>query len=407
MADPVPRTLILTRHYAPEPTGSAPPMQLMAEWLAAHGRDVELITSRPSYPETRVFALYAHGEHDDARENGVHVRRWPTWPVRGAGLLARALPETRFMLQLITARLSGAGLSGAGRPSAEVISLCPSILTVAAAALFRAAGGTHVVILHDIQSGLGAALGSRRVRLIMGMLRRVERWALGRADNLVVLSQSMADAVVQLGVRTPITILPPQIDCGAIVPLPQPDGPPTLMYSGNLGRKQGLAQILDLAAILRHDAPDIRIIIRGEGALRVELAARIASEGLGNVALLPLVDRADIAASLASAHLHLVPQIAAGGDFAVPSKAYAIMAAARPFVTTATAGSAIARMAEESGGFVITPPDDASAFARIIIALLADPVRCADLGRRGRAYVETTADTDVVMRQLAALLRRA
>ena len=73
--------LVVTRHYAPEPTGSAPVMQQMAEWLAAEGETVRVITVRPNYPEARIFPGYEQGQHDDALEGGVQVRRWPTTPV--------------------------------------------------------------------------------------------------------------------------------------------------------------------------------------------------------------------------------------------------------------------------------------------------------------------------------------
>lgn len=395
------RILVLTRHYAPEPTGSAPPMQQLAEWLAAQGLATEVVTSRPTYPQPRVLPGYERGQHDRAVEKGVHVRRLPTWPARGAGLLARALPEARFMGQLLLARASGRLA-----PSDRLISLCPSILTVLAALPYRMRGGRHVVVVHDIQSGLGAALGSPSVKAIVGVLRALERWTLNRADHLIVLSQAMADALTEIGVRTPVTILPPQVDCRTIHPLPRPHGSaPVLMYSGNLGRKQGLDQLLDLAAVLRTRAPDVIVRIRGDGAMKADIEARITAEALTNVELLPLVPADRIAQSLAEGDIHLVPQIAEGGDFAVPSKAFAIMAAGRPFITTATQQSSIARLAEESGAFLLVPPRDPHTFADAVIALLNDGGRRETLAARGRDYALRVADTDVVMRRTLNLLQ--
>jgi colanic acid biosynthesis glycosyl transferase WcaI len=393
--------LVLTRHYAPEPTGSAPPMQQLAEWLAGHGYPVHLVTARPSYPAGRITPGYERGQHDDVLENGVHVTRWPTTAVKGGGLFARVVPEARFMMQIIARRAMGRLPT-----SSAVISLCPSILTVFGALTLRTRGGRHVAIVHDVQSGLGKALGSPIVRMAMGTLARIERWSLNRVDHIVVLSDAMGATVAALGVTTPMTVLPPFIDCATIRPLPRSsERAPTLMYSGNLGRKQGLHQILDLAARLAVRAPEIRIVIRGEGVMRASLEERIRADALTNVALLPLVDAPEIPRSLAEGDIHLVPQIAEGGDFAVPSKAFAIMAAGRPFVTTATPGSSIAKLARDSAAFVCVPPDDADAFAQTVIDLLAQPDRCAAMGVSGRSYAETHADTDVVMRRIVALLR--
>lgn len=395
-----PQTLVITRHYYPEPTGSAPPMQQLAEWLGRNGGQTKVVTSRPSYPATRVFKGYAKGEHDHEFVNGVEILRWSTMAVRRASLLYRVAPEFRFLLQLWRARLTGQV-----KPSAQLISLCPSIFTVIGALAFRACGGRHVALVHDIQSGLGRALGSPVVRVLMRALQALEGWALNRVDHIVVLSDSMADAIRAIGVTKPITVLPPQIDCSAIFPQQRPQGaPPTLMYSGNLGRKQGLQQILDLAALLKVRAPEVRIVMRGGGALTGEIEAGIRDANLTNVELLPLVAQEDIAASMAEGDVHLVPQIAEGGDFAVPSKAFAIMAAGRPFIATGTPGSAIDLLARESQSCVCVPPFDAEAFADAALKLLGNEKERARLGAAGRNFVLGHADTNVVMSRMFDLL---
>lgn len=126
--------------------------------------------------------------------------------------------------------------------------------------------------------------------------------------------------------------------------------------------------------------------------------------GLANIKFSPLVPTEQLSAAMAEGDIHLVPQLASGGDFAVPSKAFTIMAAGRPFIATAAAGSPLARLAQASGAFLCTPPDSPEAFADAVIDLMADePLRQA-MGRKGRAYAMAEADTEVVMRRLAPFL---
>jgi colanic acid biosynthesis glycosyl transferase WcaI len=390
--------VIITRHYAPEPTGSAPVLQETAEWIAATGATVDVITVRPSYPTENIFEGYAQGEKDHVVENGVNVRRWPAAAVRGTKLSARIVPETRFMLQLLVNRLTGKVA-----PSQKLISLCPSILTVLGALPIRARGGRHVVIVHDIQSGLGSALEG--AGLMMSVLRRVEAWTLNRVDHVVVLSSAMEQALRNLGVKTPALVVHPHIDTRAIVPLPRPEGaPPTCMYSGNLGRKQGLDQLLDMAEVMRNLAPDVRILIRGEGAIRTQLVERAETLGLTNVRFEPLVAKQDVSRSLAEGDVHLVPQLPGGREFAVPSKAFAIMAAGRPFVATAENGSPLADLAHSVGAGICVDSGDVRAFAEATLQLLHDDRRRAQMGAAGRTYVEAEADTRVVMNRIRALL---
>jgi len=392
--------LILTRHYAPEPTGSAPVMQQIAEWLASQGFKVRLVTVRPNYPGNAVFEGYANGERDEAIENGVAVTRFDTRPMKGSGLLGRLVPETKFMIDLALARLSGRVA-----PSRHVISLCPSILTTLAASLFVTRDGRHLGIVHDIQSGLGDALGSPVLRVIMPVLRLVERTALNRTDDVVVLSEEMREGLIRLGVRRAITIQPPSIDTRMIVPIDREAGAaPTLLYSGNLGRKQGLEQLLDLAEVLLKRGSPARIVIRGDGAMRESLTSEAGRRGLNNVTFLPLAPRNELAKALSDADLHLVPQIADGGGFAVPSKVFAIMAAGRTFVATAEPDSSLGRLAKDSGGFVCVPSQAPEAFADAVEELLANATQRAQLAARGRDYVLREVDTDVVMRRLLKVL---
>lgn len=392
--------LVITRHYYPEPTGSAPPMTQLAEWLARKQYYTRVITSRPSYPTAHFFRDYSKGKFDQEFLNNVEIIRWPTNAVHGASLLKRVLPEFRFMVQLVMARVRGQLL-----PTTTIISLCPSIFSVIGALCFKARGGRHIAVVHDIQSGLGSALGSPLVKMFMRTLQWIEGWALNRVDHVVVLSDAMADAIRGLGVSQPIIVLPPQIDCEAIRPLLRPAGaPPTLMYSGNFGRKQGLHQVLDMAALLKVRAPEVRIIMRGEGALKGAIEDGIRARGLDNVHLLPLVAQDAVGASMAEGDVHLVPQMADGGDFAVPSKAFAIMAAGRPFIATATPGSAVDGLAKESGAFVCVPPFDADAFVEAALRLLSDAAERDRLGIAGRNFVLGYAETEVVMRKMLDLL---
>ena len=392
--------LMLTRHYAPEPTGSAPVMQQIAEWLAKHNHQVRVVTVRPNYPGNAIFDGYADGKYDHVIEAGVHIRRRTTRPVTGVGLLSRLGPEASFMAGLWLGRLTGAT-----PPGQRVISLCPSILTTLGALSLVKPGGHHLVIVHDIQSGLGDALGSPGLRAIMPILRLIERAVLNRADHIIVLSEAMAKGLRHIGVDRPISILPPSIDTTFIVPIARaPNARPTLLYSGNLGRKQGLNQLLDLASVLLSRGSNARILIRGEGSERRQLADAAQRRGLSNVDFCQLAPKVELPKALSEADVHLVPQLADGGNFAVPSKIFAIMAAERPFVATAVAGSSLASLAAESGAFLCVPPDAPDAFADAVIELLGNSELRRKLGRRGREYVVREVDTDVVMHKLLPML---
>ena len=378
--------LILTLYFHPEPTGSAPPISDFALWLAERGQSPKVLTARPNYPDRVVFDGYRRGEHDEEEWKGVSIRRLQNVITRSSGIVGRLLTEGSFLTALVLHRFSCA-------KSSQVVSVCPSILVSLIAPLFVSPGGRHMAIVHDIQSGLGRATGASS--FIMRGVSLIERRALNRADVIVTLSPEMADALRAMGVTRRIEIAPPQIDVRRIKVLPDPKAG-LVVYSGAMGRKQGLRQILDTAEVLQSRGSSIRFKIQGQGGIKEALIAEATAKALKNIAFEPLVPTDKMSEAMAAASIHLVPQASDGADFAVPSKVFSIMASGRLFVATAHSGSPLARLTEESQAGICVPPDDPEQFADALEVAMKDDALRQRLGENGRASVECNADRSVV-----------
>ncbi len=390
--------LILSNYFHPEPTGSAPPISDLAAWAGENGFRPDVITARPSYPFSEVYSGYEDGQKDADAYHGARVRRVASFIPRSRGLIGRLVGELSFAL---------AALAGRKRRYNGVVCVCPSIFVVFFAPFFRKKAGRVVVIVHDIQSGLAQSLKFKGAGPILSVLRVFEAWSLNRCDHLVALTAEMAGELRKLGVHRPIDILPPQVDVREIVPQPEPAGQtPILLYSGNLGRKQGLDQILTLARSLMDRHIPAVVHVRGRGSERAELEAEAQKMALTNVHFSDLADRDQISVALGEAALHLVPQDPAGARFALPSKVFSIMAARRAFVATADPGSPLGNVADASGGGVCVPAKNPEAFADAIQTLLNDKALREELGRAGREYVEREIDREIICRKLVALLIR-
>lgn len=388
--------LILSNYFHPEPTGSAPPITDLAAWAGELGLRPHVLTARPSYPRSEVYPGYEAGQKDHEVFRGAEVRRVPSIVPRSRGLVGRLAAELSFSISAALAHKRRYG---------SVVCVSPSILVVLIAPLFRRGGGRVVAIVHDIQSGLASALKFGGSAVILKLLQRLERWALNRSDRVIALTEGMAGELRALGVTRPIDIIPPQVNVREIVPLPEPVAdPPVLLYSGNLGRKQGLDQILALAARLKACGHNAVIHIRGEGSERLELEREAAIAGLDNIRFSDLAPREEISEALGEAVLHLVPQDPAGARFALPSKVFSIMAARRAFVATAEPDSPLGRVVARSGGGLCVPAGVPEALSAAVLSLLADPEGRARMGASGRSFVEQEVDRDIVCRRLLMLL---
>jgi len=400
------RVLFVTRYFWPELIGSAPFTSDIADWLARHGRRTTVLSGLPYYPGTEVFPAYRDGGRTREMVGAVAVERLRCGAPRKASALSRILNEADFLLRGLAAL---AGRRVERHP--VVLALCPSILCVALGLAARRRHGVCVAIVHDIQSGLAERLGMTGSGRLTGLMRAAERALLNRVDLVIVLSDEMRDQLRRIGVSAPIDVVPLWVDTDLVHPVPTPPRAAIkVLYSGNLGRKQGLGQVVALAQELAGRRPDIEIIVRGNGNQEGELANDIARRGLGNVRMTRLQPNEGLTTALAAGDIHLVPQNPDAASFAVPSKVFNIMAVGRPFVATALPGSTLWQLQRRSGAFLCVPPDEPSSFAEAVMTLADDAALRAELGRRGRAFVEQNfAKPQVLgafMRRLDALAGR-
>jgi colanic acid biosynthesis glycosyl transferase WcaI len=398
MVEPA-RTLFVTRYFWPELIGSAPFTSDLAEWLAQDGRPITVLSGLPHYPGTTVFPAYQGGRLERETMGRVVVERVQSGPPRRTSALGRILNEAGFLFRGLAALASGR------IPRHPVVlALCPSILCVAVALAARQRNGVAIAIVHDIQSGLAERLGMNGGRLA-GLMRWVERAMLNRVDLVIVLSQEMKDQLRRIGVTAPIDVVPLWVDTDQIQPI-EPVARPAVkvLYSGNLGRKQGLGQVVAMAEQLASRRPEIEIVLRGNGNQAQELIAEIERRHLDNVRLAELQPNEALGTALSAGDIHLVPQNPQAAAFAVPSKVYNIMAVGRPFVATALPNSTLWHLQRQSGAFLCVPPNEPRGFAEAVMRLADDAQLRRELGRRGREFVEQHYAKPLILRAFSSRL---
>lgn len=372
---------VVTQFYYPERIGTAFYTRDLVQAIAdREDCSVQVVTGEPYYPEFKRYAKYDTPVRSEVID-GVRVHRLRTYVPKPASPLARILSELNFV-----ARGAHALVRGRIPRTDHVICFAPGMLTVLLGRFVASPEGQLLTIVHDLSSGLAKGTGLVSSKAAGRALQRVEAWVFNKSDTLAVLSPQMYQVIRAMGVARPMKIVPLWIRdvLAASEPVPGP-AEPIVMYSGSLGRKQGVHRLLALAKGLQDAVPETRMIIRGQGSMARVVRTEV--QDLGNIEFQGLVADEDLAGSLSGGRVHLVLQDPDSANFSVPSKVFSTLAAGRPMVATARPGTPLHDLARLCPAVTCVDPDDPEALLGEVRRRLGRPGACDADGLIGRRYV--------------------
>jgi colanic acid biosynthesis glycosyl transferase WcaI len=393
------RILVLNQYYWPGVEATAHLLTELCEALAEE-YDVEVVTG------------VLRGHEDDPRQlehNGVRITRVTSTSYERSELGRRAMNYFSYLASALRHALAGPA------PDLVVCMTDPPIIGDLGVLVGRRVGAPVLVISQDVFPEIATELDRLHNPAVIGVLRGLVGAYLRRADRIVAIGETMRDRLEAKGAPPErLRVIPNWVDTRAITPQPRDNewaerhdlvGRFVVMHSGNVGHAQDLDSLVRAATFLR-DRDDIRIVIAGFGARHAEmlaLAQRL--EVHETVRFLPYQKRARLPLSLSSADVHVVGLAKGLAGYVVPSRLYGILSAGRPVIVAAEDTSETARLVREVGCGVLIPPGRPELLARTIREASTGAFDLAEMGRRGRAYVEEDADRLVAMERYRALVR--
>src|SRR5262249_33216861 len=316
--------------------------------------------------------------------SGAEVYRCPLYvPARPRGT-SRILHLASFALSSLPVALWQAL---AFRPHV-LIAIAPALISAPGARL-AAALGASAPWLHIQDCELAAAFafglvpGGAPRRLAGG----AEAWLMRRFARVSSITPAMVAKLGEKGVplerrRLFANWVDTEQIRPAASPLRQELGLPeesvVALYAGNMGEKQGVEILAEVARGLA--GLKVTMVLAGAGAAQPRLHAMTA--GLGHVRWLPLQPSDRLNDLLNLADIHLLPQRADAADLVMPSKLAFMLASGKPVVAGAAPETAIARAIDGAG--IAVPPGDALRMAAAIRMLADLPQRREILGARAR-----------------------
>lgn len=370
--------------------GPAHHVSILGGRLDERGYETLLVTGRIGAGEASAQQL---AEERGARVQVIdrlapEIRPWDDL----RALIALVRIVRRFRPQIVHTHTAKAGFIGrwaavlAGRPRPRIV---------------------HTYHGHVLEGYFGPALTT--------VYRLLERASARISDVLIGVSQATVDDLVRLRVapREKFRVVPLGLELDPFLELPAaPDpsdplrrvagaapGDVLAVFAGRLAPIKRVDVALDAIAAARAAGAAIRLLVVGDGTLRMDLERRAVDLGIADAVCFAGF-RDDMAAVVAAADVALLSSDNEGTPVALIEAA----AGARPAVATDVGGVSLVTRPETG---IVCPPGDAEALAEAIVALAADPERRLAMGQAARRHVadrfaagRLVDDVDALYREL-------
>ena len=343
------RVLILSQSFYPDHSGISNYASDYAFYCAEQGNEVDVVTGFPFYPHwkkkdedrARLF------RKDQVRNVTIH-RGYIYVPgnVTTAKRIFHELSLLAFSL-LNSFRIE--------RPDVIVVFTTPILLGVLGGILKRVWKSRLVINVQDFQIEAALSLNMFSPGKVIQTLGTLEKWSFRQADFVSSISDSMVEL---LRVRKEVDdsrllfwpnwysdyekSTKPAAGTGFREEFQIAKGKRIIGYAGNIGKKQGLEILLDLAERLGERSEFIFLII-GEGAGLDALKEYAEGKDLQNLMFLPFLNSAKYQQFLAETDAVFVSQLKVPFDVYFPSKLLGIMAAGKLLIVSADPESELYR----------------------------------------------------------------
>jgi colanic acid biosynthesis glycosyl transferase WcaI len=394
------RILIIGLYFSPDIISTGKYSGDLAVYLALHGHEVHVVTAPPYYPQWKIRSGYSGWRYCRERLQGISVYRCPLWvPKKPSGL--NRLPHLfSFSISCLPVVL----LQTAWKPDV-ILCIVPTLLSATMALLAgRLCGAKTWLHIQDFE--LDAAFNLEILpgrRLLYPLAKFFERSTLTHFDRVSTISNKMLHGCFEKGVRPErIRLFPNWVDTTVIRPLTG-ENPlriesgldskqVVVLYHGNMGRKQGLEILIEVASRLQ-DMPDLLFLLCGEGPMRSELEKQ--AKLLPNVKFLDLQPEEKLNQLVNLADIHVLPQHAGVADLVMPSKLTTMLASGKAVIATADENTELGQVVKQAG--LLVPPEDSTALKEAIRYLVHNPEQRLRLGALGRKFAMQNWDREVVL----------
>lgn len=381
------RVTIVGLHYSPERSGNAPYTTSLARGLTAAGHRVHVVTGFPHYPEWKRHDGYTGWRRPEIRE-GVSIMRLQHYIPRKPTGLRRLVMELTFGFRAVMANWEHPDV---------IILVSPALLSTGLAAVRARLSRNRTPFLVWVQDLYSRGLVETNMATgpVASLALRLESAILGSADGIVAIHERFRTYIVNtLGVVTGEvrvirnwTHLPTSPGDGQLEfrnKMGWHDDDIIVLHAGNMGKKQGLMNVVEAARLAEREGSSVRFVLMGDGNQRAGLES--ASAGLKNVSFVDSLPGPDFMTALTAADILLVNELPGVKDMSVPSKLTSYFNAGVPVLAATDSGSVTAEEVTAADSGLLVPADNPAALLNAAESMAADQDGLKRMGANGLQF---------------------
>lgn len=334
------KLLIITNVFTPDTCGAAQIYADMAHWLATQDMDVTVRCAYPYYPEWRDKSSNNGFSIETSHDDNITVERYGLYiPKNPRSLIQRLFYEASYLASISRSLFWSKSFDA-------TIVVCPLMGSVALGAMIKMLFRQPALLcVQDLPADAAASSGITKSRKLKSIFKRIQSLLFNQYDAWHTINPIMK---LQLeDIRTngrglcEVLLIPNWLHstlATAISRLPSklgrvPGSPVKLLYSGNIGAKQGL---LDYCQVLHRSDAQFDFAINSEGAGATQVAEWVRSVGDNRFRPGPFLSEAGFAQAMHDADYFVITEKPGLTASFFPSKSIPAMVSGTPIMAVSS-----------------------------------------------------------------------
>ena len=282
----------------------------------------------------------------------------------------------------------------------------PAFMILMLAVIKKIKKAPYTLLVYDVFPENAVAAGLvKNDSFIYKVSKKMFDWAYCQADRLIVIGRDMEEIIGEkTNNQTTMTLISNWADTDLVMPMSKKENliikkfnleeKIVFAFIGNLGRVQGIQNLLDAAKLVTNKS--FVLLLIGDGAMRTIVEKHITDHLDGNVIYGGSYPSSEQNIFLNACDIAIVSLNPSMYGLGVPSKSYYNMAAGKPLLYIGDKDSEIGRVVTEQDIGWVTEPNNAKELAQLF-KVISDDNSLSKKGYKSRETVEKYYSKEVVL----------